>query len=80
VQGFNRSGRRKGINEELAKLIRLKFGVNINEDHNEIKAILKCQNTDITGLIESSDALYLKQAITMYSVLEELEKIYRQLK
>ncbi len=36
VQGLRRAGNRKGINEEIAELIRLRFRVNISDDHRAI--------------------------------------------
>ena len=74
VQGYSKSGERKGLNEEIAKLIKLKFGVNVSNDHKEIKRFLKSQNMDITKLIESSGDRYLKKAITLYIVLKMICK------
>ncbi|RLI84088.1 MAG: hypothetical protein DRP01_08470 [Archaeoglobales archaeon] len=60
IQGFNRLKNCKGLNEEISKLIYLKFRKNIEPNNKKIKEFLNRRRMNLTELVERSGKKYLK--------------------
>lgn len=59
IQGFSKNG---NINEEISKLLKLKFNEDVEPDDRAIKRFLRERRLDAVTLIDSSGLEYLEQA------------------
>ncbi len=59
IQGFSTNG---NINEEISKLLKLKFNENVEPDDRAIKRFLKGKGLDIVALIDNSGLKHIEQA------------------
>lgn len=72
IQGFNREKDCKGLNEEISKLIYLKFNEKVEPNHGKIRDFLKKKRIDLTGLIEQTGIKYSENSLTIYKVLKTI--------
>ncbi len=69
------SGEKKNIEEEIVKLISIKFGVGIEPNKKEIKRFLRNHQTDYEDIIERATKEELETAFPALStILNEIEK------
>lgn len=70
IQGFNRAKDCKGLNEEISKLIYLKFNEKVEPNHGKIRNFLKKKGIDLTELVEQAGIKYLESSLTIYNALK----------
>jgi len=70
IQGFNRAKDCKGLNEEISRLIYLKFDEEVEPDHGKIRKFLRKKRIDLKELVEQAGVKYLQSSLTIYNALK----------